>query len=145
MASTEYHMSGEEEALVVAAIRNAEKNTSGEIRVHIDPSSDKGALDRAKEVFVQLKMNETAAQNGVLFYLAVKEHQFAILGDVGIDKVVPDDFWDTTKDIVLAEFRKGDFAKGLQLGIEAAGEKLKTYFPYQSDDINELSDEISKG
>lgn len=145
MASTEYHMSGEEEALVVAAIRNAEKNTSGEIRVHIDPSSDKTALDRAKEVFVQLKMNETAAQNGVLFYLAVKEHQFAILGDVGIDKVVPDDFWDTTKDIVLAEFRKGDFAKGLQLGIEAAGEKLKTYFPYQSDDINELSDEISKG
>lgn len=145
MATTEYHMTAEEEELVVAAIRNAEKNTSGEIRVHIDPSSDSEALERAKEVFLQLKMHETAAQNGVLFYLSVKEHQFAILGDVGIDKVVPDDFWDCTKDVVLAEFKKGDFAKGLQLGIEAAGEKLKAYFPYQSDDINELADEISKG
>jgi len=145
MANTEYHLSKEEEQAVVEAIKSAEKNTSGEIRVHIDPSSEQHPMERSKEVFLDLKMNETEAKNGVLFYLAVKEHQFAVLGDSGIDKVVSDDFWDTTKELVISEFRKGDFAKGLQLGIAEAGKRLKEFFPYQSDDINELSDEISKG
>lgn len=145
MPNTEYHLSEKEELAVVDAIKAAEKNTSGEIRVHIDPSSDKDAFERAKEVFFELKMNETEAKNGVLFYLAIKEHKFAILGDEGIDKVVPDDFWDTTKDLVISEFKKGDFASGLQLGITEAGKRLKEFFPYQSDDVNELSDEISKG
>ncbi|WP_152287077.1 TPM domain-containing protein [Flavicella marina] len=145
MLNTEYHLSEKEELAVVDAIKAAEKNTSGEIRVHIDPSSDKDAFERAKEVFFELKMNETEAKNGVLFYLAIKEHKFAILGDEGIDKVVPDDFWDTTKDLVISEFKKGDFASGLQLGITEAGKRLKEFFPYQSDDVNELSDEISKG
>lgn len=145
MPNTEYHLSKEEEQAVVEAIQSAEKDTSGEIRVHIDPSSEKDAMERAKEIFFQLKMNETEAQNGVLFYLAVKEHKFAILGDVGIDKVVPANFWNTTKDLVISEFKKGDFAAGLQLGIEEAGKRLKEFFPYQSDDVNELSDEISKG
>ena len=145
MPNTEYHLSKEEEQAVVAAIQSAEKDTSGEIRVHIDPSSEVETMERAKEVFLQLKMNETEAQNGVLFYLAVKEHKFAILGDAGIDKVVPDDFWNTTKDLVISEFKKGDFAKGLQLGIAEAGNRLKEFFPYQSDDVNELPDEISKG
>ena len=145
MPNTEYHLSKEEEQGVVDAIKSAEKNTSGEIRVHIDPSSDKDTLERAKEIFLELKMNETEAKNGVLFYLAVKEHKFAILGDSGIDAVVADDFWDTTKELVIGEFKKGDFAKGLQLGIAEAGNGLKEFFPYQSDDVNELSDEISKG
>jgi len=145
MANTEYHLSKEEEQAVVEAIKSAEKNTSGEIRVHIDPSSEQHPMERSKEVFLDLKMNETEAKNGVLLYLAVKEHQFAVLGDSGIDKVVSDDFWDTTKELVISEFRKGDFAKGLQLGIAEAGKRLKEFFPYQSDDINELSDEISKG
>lgn len=145
MPNTEYHLSKEEELAVVEAIQSAEKNTSGEIRVHIDPSSEMETMERAKEIFFQLKMNETEAKNGVLFYLAVKEHKFAILGDEGIDKVVPDDFWNSTKDLVIAEFKKGDFSNGLQLGIEEAGKRLKEFFPYQSDDINELSDEISKG
>lgn len=145
MANTEYHLSKEEEVAVVEAIKSAELDTSGEIRVHIDPSCDKDAFERAKEVFFELKMNETQAKNGVLFYLAVKEHKFAVLGDSGIDKVVSDDFWNTTKELVIGEFKKGDFASGLQLGIEEAGKRLKEFFPYQSDDINELSDEISKG
>jgi uncharacterized membrane protein len=145
MPNTEYHLSKEEEQAVVDAIKSAEMNTSGEIRVHIDPSSEQDAMERSKEVFFELKMNETEAKNGVLFYLAIKEHKFAILGDSGINEVVPDDFWDTTKELVLTEFKKGDFASGLQLGIAEAGKKLKEFFPYQSDDVNELSDEISKG
>ena len=145
MPNTEYHLSAQEELDVVEAIKSAELNTSGEIRVHIDPSSDKEGLERAKEVFLELKMNETEAQNGVLFYLAVKEHKFAILGDAGIDKVVPDDFWNSTKELVISEFKKGDFAAGLQLGIAEAGKRLKEFFPYQKNDINELPDEISKG
>jgi len=145
MPNTEYHLSAQEELELVEAIKSAELNTSGEIRVHIDPSSDKDGLERAKEVFFELKMNETEAQNGVLFYLAVKEHKFAILGDAGIDKVVPDDFWNSTKELVIGEFKKGDFATGLQLGIAEAGKRLKEFFPYQKDDINELPDEISKG
>ncbi|MEI6864699.1 TPM domain-containing protein [Flavicella sp.] len=145
MANTEYHLSKEEEQAVVNAIKEAELNTSGEIRVHIDPSSEKDTMDRAKEIFFELKMNETEAKNGVLFYLVVKEHRFAILGDSGIDEVVPSDFWNTTKELVISEFKKGDFATGLQLGIEEAGKRLREFFPYQSDDVNELPDEISKG
>lgn len=145
MPNTEYHLSKEEEQSVVEAIKSAETNTSGEIRVHIDPSSDKDTFERAKEVFLELKMNETEAKNGVLFYLAIKEHKFAILGDSGINDVVADDFWNSTKELVIAEFKKGDFAAGLQKGIEEAGNRLKEFFPYQSDDVNELSDEISKG
>jgi uncharacterized membrane protein len=145
MPNTEYHLSAQDELDVIEAIKSAELNTSGEIRVHIDPSSDKDGLERAKEVFFELKMNETEAQNGVLFYLAVKEHKFAILGDAGIDKVVPDDFWNSTKELVIGEFKKGNFATGLQLGIAEAGKRLKEFFPYQKDDVNELPDEISKG
>jgi uncharacterized membrane protein len=144
MKSPEYHLSEKEEQAVVKAIQEAEKNTSGEIRVHIEKSSEKEPLERAKEVFLFLKMNETEARNGVLFYLAIEDHTFAILGDQGIDAVVPDDFWNSTKDLVISEFTKGAFGRGLVLGIEEAGKKLKDFFPYRSNDTNELSDEISK-
>lgn len=145
MEASEYNLSKQEEEAIVLAIKNAEKNTSGEIRVHIESTSEKDALDRAKDVFNELKMNETEAQNGVLFYLAVQDHNFAIIGDKGIDEVVPNDFWNSTKDLVITEFKKGDFAEGLIKGIQEAGSKLKEFFPYQTDDVNELSDEISKG
>ncbi len=144
MKSPEYHLSEKEEQAVVKAIQEAEKNTSGEIRVHIEKSSEKEPLERAKEVFLFLKMNETEARNGVLFYLAIEDHTFAILGDQGIDAVVPDDFWNSTKDLVISEFTKGAFGRGLVLGIEEAGKKLKDFYPYRSNDTNELSDEISK-
>ena len=145
MKKQTYHLTEDQEKAIVLAIKNAEKNTSGEIRVHIEATSDKETLERAKEVFFQLKMNETEAQNGVLFYLGVDKRSFAIIGDKGMDSVVPKDFWNSTKDLVISEFKKGDFANGLILGITEAGKKLKEFFPYQSDDINELSDEISKG
>jgi uncharacterized membrane protein len=89
-------------------------------------------------------MHKTDLRNGVLFYVGVQDHSFVILGDQGIDKVVADDFWESTKDLVIASFSKGDFAEGLVSGIREAGIQLKNYFPYESDDENELSDEISK-
>lgn len=145
MAKTEAFLSKEDEQEIVQAIVSAEKNTSGEIRVHIEERSEKAPLDRAQEVFFELHMNETKDRNGVLFYVCVADKKFAIIGDEGIDKVVESDFWDCTKDIVISNFKKSNFKNGLVEGILRAGERLKKYFPYQSDDQNELSNEISKG
>lgn len=137
-------LSAEQEQLVVDAIREAEKNTSGEVRVHFEKSLQMDPIKRAQEVFFLLEMDKTQDKNGVLFYVAVDDHRFAIIGDEGINKVVPDDFWESIKDEVINEFIKGDHGKGLVMGILHAGEKLKEYFPYQENDSNELSDEISK-
>ena len=134
----------DQESKVVEAIKEAERNTSGEIRVHIEAHSDMDPMDRAKAVFAQLEMHKTEARNGVLFYVGVQDHSFVILGDQGIDQKVDDDFWEITKDLVLSNFKNGDFDKGLIEGILEAGKQLKAYFPFQSDDENELSDEISK-
>lgn len=143
MSNVEDFLSSSQEQDIIDAIRLAEKDTSGEIRVHIEKNSDKDPLDRAKEVFHFLKMDETEKRNGVLFYLAVDDKQFSILGDIGIFKVVPETFWNSTKDIVLNEFIKGNFTNGLKLGIIEAGNKLKEFFPYQKNDKNELPDSIS--
>lgn len=144
MAKTHDFLSKADEQEIVQAIIEAEKNTSGEIRVHIEKHSDKAPLESAQEVFFELKMNATQDRNGVLFYVCVADKKFAILGDEGINKVVEPDFWDCTKDIVIANFKEGNFKKGLVEGILRAGDRLKHYFPYQSDDTNELSNEISK-
>jgi uncharacterized membrane protein len=135
----------EDENEIVEAIRLAEKNTSGEIRVHIEQTTSKVPFDRALEVFYELKMNETQLQNGVLIYLAIADKKFVICGDKGINEVVATDFWDSTKEIMAAQFKQGQFKQGLIDGIAQAGEQLKTYFPWQNDDTNELSNEISKG
>ena len=135
--------SKEEQQKIVAAIKEAELNTSGEIRVHIENHCKEEALERAAEVFYDLKMNQTAARNGILFYLAVKDHKFAVIGDEGINKKVEHDFWNDIKDQMIFNFKENKFADGLVAGISKCGERLKEYFPYQSDDVNELSDEIS--
>jgi uncharacterized membrane protein len=145
MTKTEVFLSKEEEQEIVLAIVEAEKNTSGEVRVHIEKHSNKTPLERAQEVFFELKMEATKDRNGVLFYVCVADKKFAIIGDEGIDKVVESDFWDCTKDIVISNFKESNFKNGLVEGILRAGERLKKYFPYQSDDQNELSNEISKG
>ncbi len=90
-------------------------------------------------------MHKTELRNGVLFYLAVKDQKFAILGDAGINVKVPDNFWDDIKEHMLLNFKDSKYAKGLEEGIKMAGEQLKKHFPFQSDDVNELSDEISFG
>lgn len=130
---------------IMNAIREAEKNTSGEIRVHAELHCPGDVLDRAAYIFKKLEMHKTQLRNGVLFYLAVEDRKFAILGDVGINSKVPDNFWESTRDAVLALLKEGKLAEGLSVGIRMAGEKLKEYFPYHEDDVNELSDEISYG
>ena len=144
MLKTEDFLSKTEEQEIVQAIVEAEKNTSGEIRVHIEEHTEKSPLERAQEVFFELKMDETQDRNGVLFYVCVSDKKFAILGDKGINEAVESDFWDCTKDTVIANFKEGNFKKGLVEGILRAGERLKKYFPFQSDDTNELSNEISR-
>ncbi len=141
----EFFFSKEERNKIVSAIEKAELNTSGEIRVHIENYCKQEVLEQACKVFSSLKMHKTQLRNGVLFYVAIKDRQFAILGDVGINQLVSDDFWDNTKSLVLDKFKAGSFCDGLVTGIESAGNQLKEFFPYQDDDINELSDEISFG
>ncbi len=141
---SEFLTPAQEEA-VIEAIQQAEKNTSGEIRVHIENHTEKPPLERAQEVFLALGMHATAARNGVLFYVGVADKSFAILGDEGIDKAVESDFWDCTKDTVIDHFKQQRFADGLVAGILRAGERLKQYFPYADEDKNELPDTISKG
>jgi len=145
MSVTEDFLTRAEEQEIVNAIVAAEKNTSGEIRIHIEKHSEKPPLERAQEVFHLLAMDATQARNGVLFYVGVEDHTFAIIGDEGIDKVVENDFWDCTKDIIISHFREGKFKDGLVQGILRAGERLQQYFPFADSDKNELPNEISKG
>lgn len=125
------------------AIENAELNTSGEIRVHLESKCKSEPKSRAIEVFEKLKMHETALRNGVLFYLAVEDKKFAILGDKGINDVVGEQFWDEIRDLMILEFKHEQFSVGLCQGIEMAGLKLKAHFPHQKDDVNELTNDIS--
>ena len=138
--------SPEEKAQILAAIQSAETRTSGEIQVHIENHCKGDVLDRAAEVFETLKMYQTQDRNGVLFYLAVLDHKFAILGDAGINAVVPTNFWNNIKDQMAAQFRQGKFSQGLIEGIHQAGNQLGAHFPYnETGDKNELSDEVSFG
>ena len=140
-------LSPAEDAALVAAIRQAEVTTSGEIRVHLeDTCPTPEPLDRAAQVFAELNMHKTAARNGVLFYLAWKSRQFAVIGDAAINAAVPDEFWEATKEAVLAQFRQEKYVLGLERGITMVGEQLLRYFPYDaSTDKKELDDAISFG
>ena len=145
MSEIKTFLSKSDEQEIVDAIKIAETNTSGEIRIHIEATSKKEPYDRALDVFGELRMHQTEQRNGVLLYIAVDDHQFAICGDEGIDKVVANDFWDCTRDVIASHFKNGEFKQGIIAGILNAGEQLKQYFPWQTDDTNELSNEISKG
>ncbi|QIP12055.1 TPM domain-containing protein [Spirosoma aureum] len=135
----------EDQQRIVNAIREAEKATSGEIRVHVEPHcATADPVQRAIAVFAQLGMHQTKEQNGVLFYLAHADRKFAVVGDKGINDKVPADFWESTKDLIRSHFASGHYVEGLSRGIEKAGQQLKQYFPYDGEtDTNELADEIS--
>ena len=135
----------QEQEAIVCAIRNAEMQTSGEVRVHIEDACPVEALDRAAAVFAALQLHKTKQRNGVLFYISVQDHRFALLGDAGINHVVPPDFWENIKNEVLQYFQQGKFVEGLVAGITATGDQLHRFFPYHHNDINELPDEISFG
>ena len=135
--------SQDEKAKIKEAVQNAENQTSGEIRLHLEAKCKGEVLDRAVFIFHKIGMSNTALKNGVLFYLSISDRKFAIIGDEGINNQVENDFWNTTKEVMLGHFAKGNVAEGVIDGINMAGEKLKTHFPYQKDDKNELSDDIS--
>lgn len=137
--------SADEQQRIVEAIRQAEKATSGEIRVHVEPScAGQDPVKRAIEVFARLGMHQTKEQNGVLFYLAHADRKFAVVGDKGIDAKVPADFWESTKDLLRSHFAAGRYVEGLSEGIQRAGQQLTQYFPHAGvRDTNELPDDIS--
>jgi len=144
MSRVEDFLTAEEEQEIVQAILDAEKNTSGEIRVHLEAHTRLDHLQRAKEVFHLLKMDNTKEENGVLIYVAVNDRRFVIYGDQGIDKAVPKDFWNSTKDIIESHFKAKRFKQGLIDGILEAGKELEDHFPWKHGDTNELSNEVSK-
>jgi len=138
------YFTNERKQRIVAAIQAAELQTSGEVKIMIEDKlpTEQTVWERAKALFVDLKLYETQDRNGVFIFLSFSERKFALLGDVGIDKAVPDGFWDETRNRMRNEFVKGNFIGGLELGIAEIGESLKSFFPYQIDDINELSDDV---
>lgn len=133
----------EQQEKIRAAIMEAEKETSGEIRVHVETKVKGNVLDRAAWIFHKIGMHATEKHNGVLFYLAVTNRQFAVIGDSGINAMVPKNFWDQTKDVLQYHFKQGKFTEGLIEGILTAGLQLREHFPFLRGDINELPDEIS--
>jgi uncharacterized membrane protein len=135
--------SKEQQAQILASVREAEMETSGEIRVHIETYLKGEVLDRAAWVFKKLGMHKTADRNGVLFYLAVNDKKFAIIGDAGINAKVHAGFWNDISELLKKNFKEGKFTEGLSGGILLAGKHLMIHFPYRKDDINELPDEIS--
>jgi uncharacterized membrane protein len=129
---------------IVAAIAEAEKKSSGEIRVHVTRRKPDDLEQRARRRFELLGMTRTALRNGVLIYIAPKLRRFQILGDSGIHEKCGDDFWKETAAEIESHFRKGEFTEGLVRGIAKIGEVLAAHFPRSTDDISELPDEVTE-
>ena len=136
-----------EEEKIIDAIRAAEKQTSGEVRLYIESKCRfVDPLDRAAEIFYQLKMNETASRNAVLVYIATSHRQLAVFADEGIYQKAGKEFWEKAVNTMLLEFKKEHYSAGLVTMILKIGELLKTHFPYdEGTDKNELPDEIVFG
>jgi uncharacterized membrane protein len=143
MSNARKFFTEEQKERIRQAIGRAELNTSGEVRVHIENQCKEDVLDRAAFLFNKLGMQKTELRNAVLFYVAVNDKKFAVIGDSGINALVEENFWEDVKKLLLENFKKGQFTEGLEAGIDKAGEKLKKHFPYQTDDTDELSNEIS--
>ncbi|NNE33249.1 MAG: TPM domain-containing protein [Winogradskyella sp.] len=145
MPYIEDFLTAREEEEIVETIRLAERNTSGEIRVHIEQKCDIDVYERALDLFHTLKMDNTKEQNGVLIYVAIDNKAFVIFGDQGINAIVGPDFWNATRDKIATQFKSNNFKQGLIDGIDEAGKALSKYFPWQHGDKNELDNTISKG
>jgi uncharacterized membrane protein len=134
----------EEQKGILEEIRKAEEGTSGEIRIHLARHSGKDVLKKAQDIFYRLGMTRTQHRNGVLIYLATDHKKFAIVGDQGIHRVVPENYWDEVKEEMQKHFREGRFFAGLCRAIAQIGEKLQAHFPAEKANTNELPDEISE-
>ena len=137
----------EERQQIVAAVQNAERMTSGEVRVFVENRcSYMDAIDRAKEIFAELKMYETHDRNAVLLYVALKDKQLAIFGDEGIHRKLGNEYWNTEVKKMIDNFNKENYAEGIKVVVEDIGEALTQLFPYNNDtDKNELPDDIIFG
>ncbi len=134
----------DEQKKIVAAIKEAEQSTSGEIKVHIDNTSQwEDVLTKASKVFDKLELEKTKQRNCVLIYIAKEDRQFAIWADKGINNVVPEGYWESTIDLMRSYMKVGQYAEGVIKAINMIGVKLKIYFPLEKNDKNELSDDIS--
>jgi uncharacterized membrane protein len=133
----------EEQLLIEDAIRAAEKNTSGEIRVHLESICWGDPIKRAQKIFHKLGIDNTKEQNGILIYIATENHKIAVIGDAGIHKKLGTEYWDKIVQELISKFRAGKEAEALATAIIDCGEQLKHYFPYLADDKNELNDSIS--
>ncbi|MBI4930879.1 MAG: TPM domain-containing protein [Bacteroidetes bacterium] len=145
MFSSKNFFSADQVKQIESAIKSAEENTSGEIRVHIERRCKGEEVECATLAFHKLGMHKTLLRNGVLFYLALKDKKFAVIGDEGIHKNVPEGFWDSVRDKMLEQFRQKRFTEGLCEGIMMTGAELKKYFPHSETDKDELSNEVTFG
>ena len=145
MQTTKSYFTKEQQSDIKQAILNAELDTSGTIRVHIENICEKDVTERAENLFRKFKMNKTELHNSVLFYIALKTRKFAIVGDTGINKYVPKNFRKTLNSKMMAHLKDNNVTVGLCEGIKLTGEILKKHFPHRTDDINELADELSFG
>jgi uncharacterized membrane protein len=136
-------LTASEKEEIQESIRLAELKTSGEIRVHIDKKCDSDSFEKAVSVFNKLKMYETHERNGVLIYISFSDRKLAIIGDEGINNVVPTDFWESTKNELIFRFKRNEFTQGIIDAVTEAGKQLQQYFPVKLDDKNELSNEIT--
>lgn len=128
---------------IVDAIGAAEKRTSGEIRVHVQPHARGDIFTIAERTFERLGMTKTALRNGVLLFIACEEQRFVILGDEGINAKVPPGFWDDIAAKLRARFKAGEYTEGIVEAIQAAGEELRHDFPRAHDDVDELTNAIN--
>ena len=135
----------QEESQIVEAIKKAELSTSGEVRVHLVSQIKKDPIKEAIRLFSTLRMQKTKQRNGCLILIGLKNKKVAIIGDKGINELVGDNYWEDAVKLLVDNFKDEQYVQGLSGAILKIGEKLKQYFPYQSDDVNELPDEISKG
>ena len=139
-------LSSDDELAIVQAIQEAEKKTSGEVRVHIEKKCPKkDPIKRAINLFQKLRMHKTNLRNGVIVYVATEDHLLAIWGDEGIHAKVGQEFWENTLITLQKDFKTNQIKNGLTKALLDIGEKLQQHFPYQKDDKNELDDSISYG
>ena len=139
-------LSNEEKHQIVNAIRAAEAKTSGEIRVHLDRHCKGGSpVDAARAMFDRLAMHATREKNGVLIYLAVHDHVFAVVGDSGLDGKLEQSFWDGVRERMSAAFAKDEFGAGIAASVREIGEGMAAKFPHPAADTSSLSDQVSRG
>lgn len=135
--------SKKEKESIVQAIHEAEKKTSGEIRVHLVKNVKGHVLEHAREIFDRIGMSRTKHRNGILILMVLDSKQFAIVGDQGIHEKVPATFWNDIVSGMAEHFKQNAFSEGLKEAVLRVGSKLSEYFPIEPNDENELSDEIS--